>query len=316
MDKFAVLFGGNWNNGSNSGSRSSNWSSDGQMRLNKRRRQLNAARSESVSNALVFNANLSCPVFGRKRFPIAGDDDATTLVAQLITPRSPAAVFWGVPKIIVDALYRSASIWWQAHVVDKRPERRGPAIAHSNTSRPVVFEKRIGRIGASLLHGLPAFVQRVVCFGRRVQLVSCRGRTGFCPEAAAGANIPVQQVSRRDCFLGAAIAFANVLRTVVFRLPFGCDKKPSKTLPDKVDLLWHWLPPLVKSRQSVTKNKLLRKNSVVRAKRKIKRYLTANDHESLDRFIASWRGHAAHADTCNLFNHLENRYGIHCHQHP
>ena len=24
----------------------------------------------------------------------------------------------------------------------------------------------------------------------------------------------------------------------------------------------------------------------------------------------------AHADTCNLFNHLENRYGIHCHQHP
>lgn len=50
--------------------------------------------------------------------------------------------------------------------------------------------------------------------------------------------------------------------------------------------------------------------------RKIKRYLTANDHESLDRFIASWRGHAAHADTCNLFNHLENRYGIHCHQHP
>lgn len=26
--------------------------------------------------------------------------------------------------------------------------------------------------------------------------------------------------------------------------------------------------------------------------------------------------HADHADTCNLFNHLENRYGIHCHQHP
>ena len=60
----------------------------------------------------------------------------------------------------------------------------------------------------------------------------------------------------------------------------------------------------------------LRKRSVVGAKRKIKRYLTANDHESLDRFIASWRGHAAHADTCNLFNHLENCYGIHYHQHP
>jgi len=64
------------------------------------------------------------------------------------------------------------------------------------------------------------------------------------------------------------------------------------------------------------RHKLLRKRSVVGAKRKIKRYLNSNDHESLDRFIASWRGHAAHADTCNLFNHLENRYGIHCHQHP
>ena len=59
-----------------------------------------------------------------------------------------------------------------------------------------------------------------------------------------------------------------------------------------------------------------RKRSVVGAKRKIKRYLKAGDQESLDRFIASWRGHADHADTCNLFNHLENRYGIHCHQHP
>ena len=64
------------------------------------------------------------------------------------------------------------------------------------------------------------------------------------------------------------------------------------------------------------RHKLLRKRSVVGAKRKIKRYLNSNDHESLDRFIASWRGHAAHADTCNLFNHLENCYGIHCHQHP
>lgn len=64
------------------------------------------------------------------------------------------------------------------------------------------------------------------------------------------------------------------------------------------------------------RHKLLRKRSVVGAKRKIKRYLKAGDQESLDRFIASWRGHADHADTCNLFNHLENRYGIHCHQHP
>lgn len=62
------------------------------------------------------------------------------------------------------------------------------------------------------------------------------------------------------------------------------------------------------------RHKLLRKRSVVGAKRKIERYLKHREHDALDRFIASWRGHASHADTCNLFNHLEKRYGIECHK--
>jgi retron-type reverse transcriptase len=60
------------------------------------------------------------------------------------------------------------------------------------------------------------------------------------------------------------------------------------------------------------RHKLLRKRSVIGAKRKIKRYLKHGNQESLGKFIASWRGHAAHADTCNLFNHLEKNYGINC----
>ena len=61
------------------------------------------------------------------------------------------------------------------------------------------------------------------------------------------------------------------------------------------------------------RHKLLRKRSVVAAKRKIARYRRTGNHEQLTRFFASWRGHAASADTCNLFNHLETRYGIQCH---
>lgn len=64
------------------------------------------------------------------------------------------------------------------------------------------------------------------------------------------------------------------------------------------------------------RHKLLRKQSVVDAKRKIARYTRNSQPEILNRFIASWRGHAMHADTCNLFNHLEKNYGITCHQHP
>ena len=55
-------------------------------------------------------------------------------------------------------------------------------------------------------------------------------------------------------------------------------------------------------------HKLLRKNSVVRAKRKIKRYTKAGDHESLTKFLASWSGHARWADASNLMTWLNKEY--------
>lgn len=61
------------------------------------------------------------------------------------------------------------------------------------------------------------------------------------------------------------------------------------------------------------RHKLLRKSSVISAKRKIARYTRHGDALALSAFIAAWRGHAAHADTCNLFSHLEQRYGISIH---
>lgn len=47
-------------------------------------------------------------------------------------------------------------------------------------------------------------------------------------------------------------------------------------------------------------HKLLRKDSVLRAKRKIVRYTKHGEQERLDSFLASWRGHAQWADTYNL----------------
>jgi hypothetical protein len=51
-------------------------------------------------------------------------------------------------------------------------------------------------------------------------------------------------------------------------------------------------------------HKLLRRRSVLSAKRKIKRYRDAGDTLSLNRFIASWRGHAQWANSFNLLNRL------------
>jgi len=61
------------------------------------------------------------------------------------------------------------------------------------------------------------------------------------------------------------------------------------------------------------RHKLLRKQSVTAAKRKIAHYTKHGNTEALTKFTASWRGHAAHADTCNLFNHLKEHHGISCH---
>jgi hypothetical protein len=57
-------------------------------------------------------------------------------------------------------------------------------------------------------------------------------------------------------------------------------------------------------------HKLLRKDSVLRAKRKVAKFVHHQDTESLNRFVASWRGHAQWADAHNLTQWMEKRYGI------
>ncbi len=51
-------------------------------------------------------------------------------------------------------------------------------------------------------------------------------------------------------------------------------------------------------------HKLLRKRSVIAAKRKIFKYRARGDELSLGRFVASWKGHAQWADSFNLLNKL------------
>lgn len=63
-------------------------------------------------------------------------------------------------------------------------------------------------------------------------------------------------------------------------------------------------------------HKLLRKDSVIRAKRKISAFVLHQDAAGLQKFVASWAGHAQWADTHNLFRWMERRYAISFDQHP
>ena len=51
-------------------------------------------------------------------------------------------------------------------------------------------------------------------------------------------------------------------------------------------------------------HKLLRRDSVTRARRKIAAYRAAGEHERLERFLAAWTGHAQWADSRNLMKSL------------
>lgn len=54
--------------------------------------------------------------------------------------------------------------------------------------------------------------------------------------------------------------------------------------------------------------KLLRKDSVLRAKRKIKRYTLRQEFDKLTKFVASFLGHAKWSNSYNLLNYLQKEY--------
>lgn len=57
-------------------------------------------------------------------------------------------------------------------------------------------------------------------------------------------------------------------------------------------------------------HKLIRKDSVRRAKRKIVNFIKFNEPEELTKFLASWMGHIQWADTQNLLVYLESQYAL------
>jgi hypothetical protein len=61
----------------------------------------------------------------------------------------------------------------------------------------------------------------------------------------------------------------------------------------------------------ITENyKLIRKDSVVRAKRKIKKHLLKNDLDKLKMFLASWSGHLISADSWNLVKFINKEFEL------
>jgi hypothetical protein len=176
-----------------------------------------------------------------------------------------------------------------------------------------------------------ASIDRVVLHGEIKRKVSCRATleliTTFLPETGKG--LPIGNLTSQlfaniyghvlDRYLTHTLRIKNWLRymddTVVFAhsrealavlqagLQWFCESqlmlKFSKWSIGPITQGLDWLGYRI-----WPSHKLLRKQSVIAAKRKIIKYRTRGDDLALERFIAAWRGHAQWADSFNLLNKL------------
>jgi len=62
-------------------------------------------------------------------------------IPHLIALACPAAILWTVVPVVVDAV-EFVPVWPGSHVFNEVPEV-APAVAHRNTPRPVILERRV-----------------------------------------------------------------------------------------------------------------------------------------------------------------------------
>jgi len=85
--------------------------------------------------------------------PAHGDNEILATISVLLQTRTPFAICGRIIAVIVQAFNRVAS-WALAHVC-KESGVIIPSRTNSDSSCPIVFERFVPRIGASLPHGRP-----------------------------------------------------------------------------------------------------------------------------------------------------------------
>jgi hypothetical protein len=192
------------------------------------------------------------------------------------------------------------------------------------------FSKYFYNIDRSILHRL---------IGRKI---SCRATLGMIEAVTPsnGTGIPIGNLTSQlwanvyggmlDRHLHSDLGERHWYRYMDDVVILGRDLAHMRALKDKIERFAHDEMRLSLSKWTIGKvasgvnflgyriwptHKLLRRQSVTRAKRKIAAYRAAGEFESLHRFLASWLGHAGWADTHHLLKslRLEDSYD---HQYP
>ena len=175
-------------------------------------------------------------------------------------------------------------------------------------------------------------IDRVVLYKRIQSKISCKDTLQLIGRfiATTGTGIPIGNLTSQlfanvygtiaDEWLLHNAKKSNFIRYMDDIVIFGESKAEMLALKDSFEVfckqemklnLSHWSVTNVKQGVNFLgyriwpTHKLMRRQSVATAKRKIKMYKKNNDKESLNKFLASWLGHAKWADSHNLIKQLE-----------
>ncbi len=115
---------------------------------------------KSEINGVVRQTCFFRPLLDGLRFIVDGYISSVPFVSCLICSGRPLAVFWRVPKIVINTL-KGKALWFFAHVRQKVLKFK-PPFAHGNSPCAIIFVGLIAFTKTSFFHASPNLVGRRV----------------------------------------------------------------------------------------------------------------------------------------------------------
>lgn len=156
-------------------------------------------------------------------------------VDGLLRSSCPAAIFRGVPTVIVNSINCVARVGSLPHVGVESRKRLPPSLADRNSSSSVIWKLSVISVVTPPNH----FPPRLVVSGVRKSVDSPSVDGEFSIKATAALAVPVFNRVERSCFYGSAVANANTTCDPKFIKPGISDYGP----PVKFLADWHLMSP-------------------------------------------------------------------------
>ena len=168
--------------------------------------------ADTAVKGRIRDANFICPLLESLRLASKRDLDAGSAIVGLGLGCRPAAIFWSVWAVVINAINRALRSGLWSHIGIKILERVSPTLAHINSALAIVFVGFICRSVAAADHAAPGAVFGGVRHAVNAAILGYQ--IGVL--AAATLDLSAREMSRSYFLVCAALTQAEVIRAVLF----------------------------------------------------------------------------------------------------